>query len=1129
MPQAGPDPRCWVLDPLQGGPPCRPQRPSGWLGDSPGGVEVERETAATDIVQPTRLAQALGCLMLAPQQFKRLVEENAELHEKLKEALVSVDELSEQVTWYDAQRKIDEDRISAQETAIQALASAAEDALSDVMLVLVKQGLGDSRPTQEGGGRPEGQEDNTGLYEAHVVHQRFSDLAAATLSGLRTGGCPTLPPHPHPRDDVAELKSRMIQQALDFENAIAAQRAEYERAMRRLVVEAAGGSSGDPRAALPKQDAGSTSLAFDSSLSPIPRSQADPLLSHGLGPGHVSSQQHVEQLEAALQSARQQVDASVSERKVLESRFTEKLATAVQEKVEVEQRLGEALYTMERLEARVLELQALQRAQASSLAASHQEDAADVDKVARLEGRLQALSADNLALQQTLLAIRASHDEDVLRAEEETKWRQSLEAKHAALCDKYGLTEQALGESRRTCQALKEELDRALQNLTTSQDASAQCQKVADDALVALGDRDSTINALHADIRSLEDQVAEGKQEQAVLQAKLEQAARELEDARAQGVQAADALGEAQRSLARAEDNARAAHSEWNTERASARSAMEEVTARCQSLEQKVSDEAVARAAAEQALDDLRIQLERAAEAAQEAQHRFSVDLERAARREAELEAEVLTITGQLQHIRVERDEAIEAQLSLGGVLSASASDQRALDAATTKLQLALVARDELGHRVEKLEQTLERSSGMMDELTLQLKSAREGMNAAMQARDATAKDLDLTREELAGTYERLQAVTNDLREAQSLCDAATQRVGSLEKVLERAAEEGRGAEARVQEAVAAQDRLRLDLSSAEQGLATLRDRLRAAEQETLEARGHSRELETRLTNSEKRLQHAEAAKDSTALEAQSIKQHMMAMHETVERKESQLELERQHMEKVVADCLADKEELQARVKALNEALHSQQELTETWTSQVRVLGSQLEKMVRLCEENASAAKAAQRQVVALQSEQGKGAVNEEALRTELAEAKGNLAACRGQLSRLHAQLAAAEDSQRARSMQQDAELRFRLGAAERELVGARQAEVAARAECERLRGELRAARDWQLETESLEKEVSASRLAAASVQAMQHRMVRQLEVVTSQLDLSNKQRNALQAEVERLEGILADLRHQGP
>jgi polyhydroxyalkanoate synthesis regulator phasin len=45
----------------------------------------------------------------------------------------------------------------------------------------------------------------------------------------------------------------------------------------------------------------------------------------------------------------------------------------------------------------------------------------------------------------------------------------------------------------------------------------------------------------------------------------------------------------------------------------------------------------------------------------------------------------------------------------------------------------------------------------------------------------------------------------------------------------------------------------------------------------------------------------------------------------------------------------------------------------------------------------------------------------------------------------------------------------------------------------------------------------------------MQHRMVRQLEVVTSQLDLSNKQRNALQAEVERLEGILADLRHQGP
>ncbi len=39
---------------------------------------------------------------------------------------------------------------------------------------------------------------------------------------------------------------------------------------------------------------------------------------------------------------------------------------------------------------------------------------------------------------------------------------------------------------------------------------------------------------------------------------------------------------------------------------------------------------------------------------------------------------------------------------------------------------------------------------------------------------------------------------------------------------------------------------------------------------------------------------------------------------ETIERKEHQLTLERERMEKVVADCLADNEELQARVKALN-------------------------------------------------------------------------------------------------------------------------------------------------------------------------------------------------------------------
>ncbi len=49
------------------------------------------------------------------------------------------------------------------------------------------------------------------------------------------------------------------------------------------------------------------------------------------------------------------------------------------------------------------------------------------------------------------------------------------------------------------------------------------------------------------------------------------------------------------------------------------------------------------------------------------------------------------------------------------------------------------------------------------------------------------------------------------------------------------------------------------------------------------------------------------------------------------------------------------------------EALHAQQQLTETWTSQVRILGTQLEKMVRLCEENASAAKSSQKQVFSLQ------------------------------------------------------------------------------------------------------------------------------------------------------------------
>jgi hypothetical protein len=82
------------------------------------------------------------------------------------------------------------------------------------------------------------------------------------------------------------------------------------------------------------------------------------------------------------------------------------------------------------------------------------------------------------------------------------------------------------------------------------------------------------------------------------------------------------------------------------------------------------------------------------------------------------------------------------------------------------QLQACLLAREELERRVEKLEQTLERTSGVMDELTLQLRAARDGMSAAMLSRDTMVKDLDCAREELAATYERLQAVTNELREA---------------------------------------------------------------------------------------------------------------------------------------------------------------------------------------------------------------------------------------------------------------------------------------------------------------------------------------------------------------------------
>jgi hypothetical protein len=103
---------------------------------------------------------------------------------------------------------------------------------------------------------------------------------------------------------------------------------------------------------------------------------------------------------------------------------------------------------------------------------------------------------------------------------------------------------------------------------------------------------------------------------------------------------------------------------------------------------------------------------------------------------------------------------------------------------------------------------------------------------------------------------------------------------------------------------------------------------------------------------------------------------------------------------------------------------------------------------------------------VAIQGEIAHLESTQELLRTELAESKGTLASCRAQLSRQHAQLVAIEDAQHSKVAQEDTDAKFRLSACEYELAVARRAEVAARAEAERLRSELRVAHDWQSETE---------------------------------------------------------------
>jgi hypothetical protein len=58
----------------------------------------------------------------------------------------------------------------------------------------------------------------------------------------------------------------------------------------------------------------------------------------------------------------------------------------------------------------------------------------------------------------------------------------------------------------------------------------------------------------------------------------------------------------------------------------------------------------------------------------------------------------------------------------------------------------------------------------MVEELTDQLRAARDGINAAIHARDGTRKELDVCREELAEAYQRVETTTSQLRDVQVTC-----------------------------------------------------------------------------------------------------------------------------------------------------------------------------------------------------------------------------------------------------------------------------------------------------------------------------------------------------------------------
>ena len=216
----------------------------------------------------------------------------------------------------------------------------------------------------------------------------------------------------------------------------------------------------------------------------------------------------------------------------------------------------------------------------------------------------------------------------------------------------------------------------------------------------------------------------------------------------------------------------------------------------------------------------------------------------------------------------------------------------------------------------------------------------------------------------------------------------------------------------------------------------------------------------------------------------------------------------------------------QGRIRELEQSLSDATEVADRWAAQSRSLSDRLEAATVRSDAISTTAMAAGDHMQTLQSKLMDAEALEQSLRYEIAELKGEVAACQAELERRreeeHTVLQQSKDAAALAQRQ----LQLQVSDEQHQVTMLRQTEIALRAELDALRTELRSAQDAKASAEQLSQTLrsqsDASRMAASALESSQGRHVSHLSALTAELSAANADRDSLSQELEQAYATIA-------